>query len=508
MNFNSKISIGSFIIAISIVTSRILGIFREILIANIAGSGIQKTAYELAFTLPDILNHFVSTGFLSLSFIPIFTELKNKNNLESHHFFCNVLNSFGFLILIVGIIIWIFITPLLSWFIPENLHSELLSLTTYYSRIILPAQLFFFTGAIFTAVQHYYLRFLIPCFIGLIYNLSIIVGGLITGKIEGFVWGVLIGSFLGGGVLQGWSVFKSLRTPYLFYFDPLNINFKKYLFLSIPLVLGIGPFFSLELLYRYYGNFLGINSVSYLSYSYRMMIICVSVTAFATGIASYPYISKMFQQKKIQKLQSHLITTLLRVYGNLTPLAIIIWFYSSFIVKIILERGEFSPSDTQIVSNLLQHFIFCVFGLGGYVILIRYFYGCKKMWYPMFISIIITLFSLPFYNFSITKWGVSGIPIISSITVSILFLTLILTWFFIFPSLYWKNFLKKIFKWAILSVILASLAYFFHFFIKLENQSIQVILILCILESLFLYFTYSYLSRFFKLPHILNSENT
>ena len=56
--------------------SRVLGIFREMLLAHAAGVSLEKNALDLAFMIPDILNHVVSTGFLSIIFIPIFTGYK------------------------------------------------------------------------------------------------------------------------------------------------------------------------------------------------------------------------------------------------------------------------------------------------------------------------------------------------------------------------------------------------------------------------------------------------
>ena len=54
------------IVAVSMLLSRVLGIFREMLLAHAAGVSLEKNALDLAFMIPDILNHVVSTGFLSI----------------------------------------------------------------------------------------------------------------------------------------------------------------------------------------------------------------------------------------------------------------------------------------------------------------------------------------------------------------------------------------------------------------------------------------------------------
>ena len=97
------------IIAASMLASRVLGILREMLLARAAGVTAEKNALDLAFLIPDILNHVVSTGFLSIVFIPIFFGYKTKDDEEgAWKFFSNVLNTIGilFLALIIPSFIW------------------------------------------------------------------------------------------------------------------------------------------------------------------------------------------------------------------------------------------------------------------------------------------------------------------------------------------------------------------------------------------------------------------
>lgn len=103
------------IVAVSMLLSRVLGIFREMLLAHAAGVSLEKNALDLAFMIPDILNHVVSTGFLSIIFIPIFTGYKVAGDEEkSWKFFSNVLNTFGAILLVLVIPAFIFMPELLQ----------------------------------------------------------------------------------------------------------------------------------------------------------------------------------------------------------------------------------------------------------------------------------------------------------------------------------------------------------------------------------------------------------
>jgi putative peptidoglycan lipid II flippase len=201
-----KIGVASFIMMASVFASRIIGLVREMAIAWTGGTGPEVDAYQIAFALPEILNHVVASGFLSITFIPVFARyLSQGRENKGFEVFSLVFNGFG-LILISGIsagIIWApFFVHMLA---PGITDPATFDLAVRMTRIILPAQFFFFAGGLFMAVQFTKEKFLIPALAPLIYNLGIICGGVFLYPhlgMEGFAWGVLGGAFAGNFLLQ------------------------------------------------------------------------------------------------------------------------------------------------------------------------------------------------------------------------------------------------------------------------------------------------------------------
>jgi len=106
-----KVSIASLIMMSSVFLSRVIGIFREAVIAHIGGATGEVDAYLIAFLIPDILNHVVASGFLSITFIPIFSHYLATNEEEKGwEAFSIILTCFGSLLLLLIIIASIF-TP-------------------------------------------------------------------------------------------------------------------------------------------------------------------------------------------------------------------------------------------------------------------------------------------------------------------------------------------------------------------------------------------------------------
>ncbi|MFP4422703.1 MAG: lipid II flippase MurJ, partial [Desulfococcaceae bacterium] len=69
-----KVGIASLIMMASVFLSRVIGLGREMAIAFVGGADAGVDAYQVAFVLPEILNHVVASGFLSVTFIPIFAR--------------------------------------------------------------------------------------------------------------------------------------------------------------------------------------------------------------------------------------------------------------------------------------------------------------------------------------------------------------------------------------------------------------------------------------------------
>ena len=183
----------------SVFLSRVIGLARESVIAYVGGIGNEVGAYHVAFILPEILNHIVASGFLSVTFIPIFSRyLVAEQEPEGWRVFSLILTCFGSLLTLLIVVSIIFAPHLVAVSAPGAGMDDpvLFAKAVRMTRIILPAQLFFFIGGLLMAVQFAKQRFFIPALAPLIYNSGIIVGGLLLGRrlewkdLPGGYWGV------------------------------------------------------------------------------------------------------------------------------------------------------------------------------------------------------------------------------------------------------------------------------------------------------------------------------
>ena len=100
-----KVGIAAAIMTGSIFISRFFGFLRVMVIAYVGGRSESVDAYQVAFIIPEILNHIIASGFLSITFIPIFSRFLAANQQEQGwRVFSIILTGFGTLLLIFIII--------------------------------------------------------------------------------------------------------------------------------------------------------------------------------------------------------------------------------------------------------------------------------------------------------------------------------------------------------------------------------------------------------------------
>jgi peptidoglycan biosynthesis protein MviN/MurJ (putative lipid II flippase) len=76
------------------LVSRISGLVRDIIMANVLGSSALADAFFVAFRIPNFLRRIFAEGAFSQAFVPVFSELSERNTTEAKQF---VAASFGLL---------------------------------------------------------------------------------------------------------------------------------------------------------------------------------------------------------------------------------------------------------------------------------------------------------------------------------------------------------------------------------------------------------------------------
>lgn len=414
-----KAGIASFIMMASVFLSRIIGVFREMAIAGTGGIKAGVDAYQIAFIIPEILNHVVASGFLSITFIPIFTRyLSEGKKEEGYKIFSIILNCFGSLLIVLIFITMIFAHQFVNILAPGLKDPVTVALAVKMTRVIIPAQFFFFCGGLFMAVQFSGEKFFIAALAPLIYNLSIIAFGLLLSPfmgMEGFAWGVLAGAFLGNFAIQLMGT-KKTGIKYSFIFDFKHPEFKKYIALTLPLMIGLTMTFSTEILMKFFGSWLSEGSISAMNYALRIMFILVGLFGQAVGVASYPFMARLAGEGDLSGL-NHLLNTALKHVFLVIPFSVLFMSISREIVVLLFQRGRFDTLATGLTAAILPFFLIGTVGFSIQTLVSRGYYAVQNTLFPAVFSSICVVISFPAIYGLMRLMGPQGVSLGLSISV-------------------------------------------------------------------------------------------
>jgi putative peptidoglycan lipid II flippase len=421
--YSRKIRNASFLLMASIFLSRVIGFFREWVIARSVGASAMTDVYYASFTIPDFLNHLMASGALSISFIPMLADYaaRGKHDLGEKVF--RAIGSVLGVVLIIFVLIAEVFAYDLGALIAPGFTVEQLELLKHLIRIILPAQIFFYWGGLAISVQHMQGRFLLPALAPIIYNSGIVICGVALHHVlgvTGFSIGVLVGSFVGHGLLQAFGVTRagySLRP--LFSFDSqVRSALTRYIWLTIPITLGFSLIVSDEWISKYLASSMQPGVLSWLSFARTEMRIPVAILGQAAGVASFPFLSKLWSEGERLKYGDTLLREILKLWALGWLCMVVLSTHALPITHAIYGGGRLSAQDLAGTAHALRFFSFGVFFWTVQGVLSRGFYACQKTWLPSILGTAVSFLCIPLYAFLGNKYSHGGLAASASLGIA------------------------------------------------------------------------------------------
>jgi putative peptidoglycan lipid II flippase len=405
-----RVAAAAAIMVAAILASRILALVRDMVVSYYFGAGAVTDAYKAAFSLPDLLYYLIAGGALSSAFIPVFTEYLTKGDEENAW---KVFSVFGtaMTVLLTGVVVVgeIFTEPLLLPLCP-GFSDEKLALTAALTRVVLPAQVFFFLGGLMMGTLYARRHFLMPALGPVVYNLAIIIGGMIGGArfgahlgIFGLAWGVLAGAFIGNVVMQLW-IMRRIGMRFRPSLDVRHPGVVKVAKLMLPVLLGLSLPQVCMVLTRPFASALGDGPITWLDNANKIMQLPLGIFAQALSVAVFPTMSALAAQRDFPGLRRQFSLGLRAILFLTIPSAVLIIVLAQPITFVLFERGLWTPAATQATAAAVVCYALAILAVSGQQMVNRGFYSLQNTLTPMLVG---TAASIVFLGLN---WVLIGSP--------------------------------------------------------------------------------------------------
>ena len=400
--------------------SRIIGLVRIKYIAWLFGRGMEADAFNAAFVLPDMISYFLVGGAASITFVSILTRYRETGREAEGERSLSVILTTMYLVLGVAIVLAEIFAPLyIHWWF-DGFDAEKAALCVKLTRIVLPAQLFFFAGGVFGAVLLVRKQFSVQAVAPLIYNLGTIVGGILlvhTIGVSSLAIGTLAGAFAGPFLLN--AIFaRRAGTHYRPILDWHDEGLRDWVRLSLPLIVGVSLVTADSWIIAHFASKTD-GAVSLMTYAKQLFTAPMAMLAQAAGAASMPFFASLWSKQRHYEFATGVADSVSRVtaLGLLAASGMVA--LATPLVELLFMGGRFSLRDARECAGYFAIFSISLFLWSAQAIYSRAFYAAGNTFLPMAAGTVVTLISLPIYYSLYHGYGAMGLAVASDLGIAL-----------------------------------------------------------------------------------------
>lgn len=380
------------VVSLFTLLSRVLGLVRDVVVAQVFGAGGGADAFFVAFKIPNFFRRLFAEGAFAQAFVPVLSEYRTRRSHDEVRLLVShVAGSLGGVLVLLTVVCVAFAPAVTYLFAPGfremtakfDLASDMLRLTFPYLLLI---SLTAFVGSILNS----YGRFGVPAFTPVLLNVvligcAVLVAPLMDPPVMALAWGVLI-----AGVVQ--FVFQ---LPYLSRLNLLVLprwgwkdeGVKRIMTLMLPALFGVSVAQINLLLDTVLASFLADGSVSWLYYSDRLMELPLGVFGIAIATVILPSLSRKHAAQDTGAFSATLDWALRLIMLIGVPASLALILLSNPLLVTLFQYGEFSARDVEMASLSLQAYSVGLMGFMLIKILAPGFYARQDTKTPVKIGI-------------------------------------------------------------------------------------------------------------------------
>lgn len=359
----SRVASGTFL-------SRVLGLVREQVFAHLFGASLAADAFFAAYRIPNLLRDLFAEGALSSAFVPVFKQKLKEGSKEEAFELAQVSFSVLGLVVTAVCIIGALLSPYLVKIIAPGFEKVLgkAELTAQLTAYMFPFLLLVALAALAMSILNSFDRFGVPALAPALFNIGVIAAAfIICPYLERPIFGIAAGVLLGGAGQFLIQVPGLYRIGFRFRFKPdfRNPGLRRIGRLMSPMIGGLAAGRINIFVNTLLASLLAAGSVSYLTYSYRIMHLPLGMIAVALGTVALPKASAQAAADDIAGLARTFYRAIHLCFFLVLPVAAFFVVAGDEVIGLLFEHGRFRPEDTYHTYQALIWFSFGLIGFAG-----------------------------------------------------------------------------------------------------------------------------------------------
>jgi putative peptidoglycan lipid II flippase len=408
------------------LTSRILGLARDQVLAAFFGAGSDMDAFVVAFRIPNLVRDLFAEGAMSAAFVPTFTRrLTLHGKDDAWHLANNLINA---LLLVTGAAVaagFLFARPLVTAYAGDfSRVPGKLELTIALTRIMLPFLTMVSIAAacmgMLNSLHHYFMPALSPA----MFNIATIVGAIVLVPLmPAFglqsITAIAIAALV-GGALQIAIQWPSLRREGFRYrpvLDMRDAGLHQVLVLMGPGTIGLAATQVSLFVNTLLATSQETGAVSWLAYAFRLMYLPIGLFGVSIATATLPAVSRyaaVDDQAGVRRVVSQalamtVVLCLPATFGLVT--------LAEPIVRLLFEHGRFSAADTASTAAALRWYAVGLLGYASVRVSSPVFYAIRQSKVPVVVSLCTIVLSIVINVLLVRAMGFRGLALGTSLAV-------------------------------------------------------------------------------------------
>ncbi|AVF94297.1 murein biosynthesis integral membrane protein MurJ [Vibrio diabolicus] len=342
--------------------SRVLGLVRDVVVANLMGAGASADVFFFANKIPNFLRRLFAEGAFSQAFVPVLTESHAQGDMDkTRELIARAAGTLGVIVSIVtilGVLGSGVVTAVFGfgWFLdwmhggPAAAKFELASVML---KITFPYLWFITFVALSGAILNTLGKFAVSSFTPVFLNVMIILAAwFISPQMEMPEIGLSIGVFLGGLVQFLFQIPFLIKAgvmvkPKWGWRDPGVVKIRT---LMIPALFGVSVS-QINLLFdTFIASFLQTGSISWLYYSDRLLEFPLGLFGIAIATVILPALSRKHVDAQSEGFAQTMDWGVRMVILLGLPAMLGLMVLAKPMLMVLFMRGEFSPQDVHQAS--------------------------------------------------------------------------------------------------------------------------------------------------------------